>query len=50
MPHKAAQSLAAGVSVRKIIEGVCEEIRVMMSVLDGICLPVFVVFRVTRVS
>ena len=37
----AVQSLADGFSVRKRIEGVCEEIRVMMSVLDGLCLPVF---------
>ena len=41
MPHKVAQSLAAGVSVRKGIEGMRYEIMVMMSVLDGLCLPVF---------
>jgi hypothetical protein len=41
MPHKAAQSLAAGVSMRKKIEGVCEEIRVMMPVSDGLCMSVF---------
>ena len=50
MPHKAEQSLADGVFVRKRIEGGCEEIRVMMSVLDGLCLPVFLVFWVMRVS
>jgi hypothetical protein len=44
MPRKAAQSLTAGVSVRKRIEDVCEEIRVMISVLDGLYLPVFVVW------
>ena len=41
MPYKAAQSLAAGISVRKIIEGVCEEIKVMMPMLDGLCRTVF---------
>ena len=41
MPHTTVQSLADGVSVMKRIEGVCEEIRVIMSVLDGLCLPVF---------
>ena len=41
MPHKAVQSLAGGVSVRKRIEAVYEEIRVIMSVLDGLFLPVF---------
>jgi hypothetical protein len=30
MSHKAVQSLAAGVSMRKRIEGVCEEIRGVM--------------------
>jgi hypothetical protein len=41
MPHKAVQSLADGVSVRKIIKSVCEEIRVIMSVLDGLCIVRF---------
>ena len=50
MPHRVAQSLADGVSVRKIIESVCEEIRVIMPVLDRLCLPVFRVFWVMRVS
>ena len=41
MPQRAVQSLADGISVSKRIEDVCEEIRVIMSVLDGLCLPVF---------
>ena len=50
MPHKATQSLATGVSVRKIIEDVCEEIREIMSVLDGLSLPDFFGFWVMRVN
>jgi hypothetical protein len=50
MPHKVEQSLADGVFVRKRIEGVREEIRVILSVLDGLILPVFLVFWVMRDS
>ncbi len=44
MPHKVVQSLAGGVSARKRIEGVCEEKRVILSILDGLCLSVFLYF------
>ena len=44
MPQRAAQSLSTGVSVRKRMSGMCVEIRLMMSVFDGLCLPVFVCF------
>ena len=50
MPHSAAESLWDGVSVRKRISGVWELSRVIMSVLEGLCLPVFCVFWVMRVS
>jgi hypothetical protein len=50
MPHMDVKSLADGVFVRKRIESVCEESRVMMYALDGLCLPVFLVFWVMRVS
>ena len=36
--------------MRKRIEGVCEEIRVTMSGLDGLCLPIFLVLWVMKVS
>ncbi len=38
MPHGAERSLDGGISVRKRIEGVCEESRVIMTVWDGLCL------------
>ena len=56
MPHRVVHPLLDGVSVRKGKEGVCEEIRVMMSVLDGLFLqmqmqmPVFGVFWVLMVG
>ena len=50
MPQSAAESLLDGVSVRKRISGVWELSRVIMSVLEGLCLPVFCVFWVMRVS
>jgi hypothetical protein len=50
MPHRAEQSLADGVSVRKKTPGLWFLSRVMMYVLDGVCLPVFVVFYVMRFS
>ncbi len=49
MPQKAEQSLATGVSVRKRMLGLWVEIRVMMSVFDGLCRPVFCVFCVMMV-
>ena len=50
MPHKAEQSLSAGVSVRKRMSGFCVEMRAMMSVFDGLCRPVFCVFCVMMVK
>ncbi len=41
MPHKSEQFLADGVSVPKRMEGVCEEIKVIIFMLDGLCLPAF---------
>ena len=41
MPQRAVQSLATGVSVMKRMSGLCVEMREMMSVFDGLCLPVF---------
>ena len=45
IPHKTEQSLDVGVSVRKIMSGLCEESRVMISVLEGLWRPVFCVLR-----
>ena len=38
MPHNVEPSLANGVSARRRIGGLCEESKVMMFVLDGLCL------------
>ena len=46
MPRRAEQSLATGVSVRKRMSGLWMEMRAMISVFDGLCLPVFFVFCV----
>jgi hypothetical protein len=46
MPQRAEQSLAVGVSVRKRMSGLWFDMRAMMSVLEGLCRPVFWVFCV----
>ena len=46
MPQRADQSLSTGVSVRKRMSGLWVEVRAMMSVFDGLFLPVFCVFCV----
>jgi len=41
MPHMAQQSFVDGDSVRNQTSGLCMVSRFIMSVLDGLCLPVF---------
>ncbi len=50
MPHRAEKSFALGISERNDVSGLCVVRRVMISVLDGLCLPVFFVFCMTRVN
>ena len=46
MPQRAEQALATEVSVRKRMSRLWVEMRAMMSVFDGLCLPVFCVLCV----
>jgi hypothetical protein len=48
--HKAELSLGVGVLVRKMMSGLCEENRVVISVLEGMRRPVLFLFCVTRIS
>ena len=50
IPHKAEQSFAISVSERNKMSGLCVASRVMISVLDGLCLPVCCVFCGTNMS
>jgi hypothetical protein len=46
MPQRTEQSLATGVFARKRMSGLWLEMMAMMSVFDGLSLPVFFVFCV----
>ena len=44
MPQRAEQSLTTGVSISKRMPGLWVEMRAMISVSDGLCLPDFLCF------
>jgi len=50
VPHRAEQFFAVGISVMNKTSGLCVVRRVIISVLDGLCLPKHFVFCVIRVS